>query len=102
MKQVTTKSFQSEVLDSTTPVIVDIAADWCTPCKFLHPILEVLSKEYLGVKFVTVDADANQEILYRYGLTHVPTIFRVENGEVVRKVLGFQPKSSLVKNLGLE
>ncbi len=78
---VTDFTFQAEVIDSDLPVVVDIWATWCGPCKQVAPILDELSEEYAGrVKIVKVDADANPEVVTAAGVTSIPTLGSTETG----------------------
>ena len=87
--------FDKEVLKSSIPTVVDFYADWCGPCRMVSPVIESLSKEYLGkVKFVKVDTDANQEIAVRYNIMSIPTVMIFKNGEVKDVIIGAAPASS--------
>src|SRR6266849_301688 len=74
--------FDTEVLKSNVPVLVDFYADWCGPCHAIAPTIEALSNEFEGkVKFVKVDVDSNQEVASRYEIMSIPTIMLFENGK---------------------
>jgi thioredoxin len=84
--------FDSEVLKSEVPVLVDFYADWCGPCHAIAPTIEALSNEFEGkVKFVKVDVDANQEVASRYEIMSIPTIMLFENGKVEDSIVGAYP-----------
>lgn len=84
--------FDKEVLKSTIPTVVDFYADWCGPCRMVSPVIESLSKEYVGkVKFAKVDTDANQEIAFRYNIMSIPTVMIFKNGEVMDMIIGAAP-----------
>jgi thioredoxin 1 len=101
MKKETTKGrvvhlndgeFNSEVLKSDVPVLVDFYADWCGPCHAIAPTLEALSTEFEGkVKFVKVDVDTNQEVASRYGIMSIPTVMLFEKGKVEDSIVGAYP-----------
>src|SRR6266849_2268465 len=86
--------FDTEVLRSDVPVLVDFYADWCGPCHAIAPTIEALSNEFEGkVKFVKVDVDANQEVASRYEIMSIPTIMLFENGKVEDSIVGAYPAS---------
>jgi thioredoxin 1 len=95
--QVTQDSFQTEVLDSLQPVLVDFSAEWCGPCKMLDPIVHQLAGEWKNkVKVVKIDADQNPDILMQYSVLGIPTLLLFKNGELMDRVTGFQPKDRLI------
>ena len=84
--------FETEVLKSNVPVLVDFYADWCGPCHAIAPTIEALSGEFGGkVKFVKVDVDANQEVASRYEIMSIPTIMLFEKGQVEDSIVGAYP-----------
>ena len=84
--------FDTEVLKSNVPVLVDFYADWCGPCHAIAPTIEALSSEFEGkVKFVKVDVDANPEVASRYEIMSIPTIMLFENGKVEDSIVGAYP-----------
>src|SRR6266852_6622317 len=86
--------FDTEVLKSNVPVLVDFYADWCGPCHAIAPMIEALSNEFAGrVKFVKVDVDANQEVASRYEIMSIPTIMLFENGKIEDSIVGAYPAS---------
>jgi thioredoxin 1 len=96
---ITDSNFESEVLKSATPVLVDFWATWCGPCKALAPKLEELSGSYSGkVKFVKLDVDQNPETASRYGIRGIPTLILFKNGQMVDQVAGNQPKE-VIENI---
>lgn len=89
-------SFDEMVLRSKTPVLLDFSADWCGPCRALHPILEELADEYAGrVKFAQVNVDENGGLASRYNVRGIPALFVIKNGETVDQVVGLQSKGDL-------
>ena len=93
---VTAASFESEVLNSKVPVLVDFWADWCAPCKTIAPVLEEIAADYDGsVKVAKVDVDAENELAGHYGISSVPTIAFFEPEERPKAVVGALSKDML-------
>ena len=93
MKIVDTKEF-NEVFDKG-PVLLDLYADWCGPCKMIAPVLEQLSTEYENVTFIKVNVDNDPDVASKYGVVSIPTLIAFKDGVVVKQVAGFQPKPML-------
>ncbi len=90
---VTDDTFEHEVLQSGLPVVVDIWATWCGPCKAIAPVLEDLAAEFSGqVKIVKVDADANPATVSAAGVTSIPTLGFYQAGERVDVLIGAHPR----------
>jgi len=99
-QQVNDSNFDEVVLKSDKPVIVDFWAEWCGPCRAIGPVIEELSKEYDGkVNVGKVNVDMNPQVSMNYGITSIPAILFVKNGQVVDKLVGAQPKSNFVKKI---
>jgi thioredoxin 1 len=91
-------AFKQEVLESTTPVLVDFTAVWCQPCKMLDPIVKQLATDWDGkVKFFKLDVDDSPQIAMDYQVMGVPTLMLFKDGQPVERVTGYQPKDRLQK-----
>lgn len=88
IKHLTAENFETEVLNAKEPVLVDFFATWCGPCKALAPILEELDEED-AVQIGKVDIDENPELTQKYGIMSVPTLLLFQNGEPVKKLIGY-------------
>jgi thioredoxin 1 len=96
----TDDTFDSEVLKSDIPVIIDFWATWCAPCRMIAPIIEQFATEYEGkVKVCKLDVDNNQQVAMNYGIRSIPTVLIFKNGEVVDTIVGAVPKSMLKERL---
>jgi len=92
--------FQEVVLNSEVPVVLDLWAEWCGPCRMIGPIIEEMSGEYEGkAKMVKMDIDANPETPVKFGVRNIPTVLFFKGGEVVDKQVGAVPKSVFVEKL---
>ncbi|MBZ0295769.1 MAG: thioredoxin [Anaerolineae bacterium] len=100
--EATTANFQTEVLNSETPVLVDFWAEWCGPCKMVSPIVEEIANEYGGkLRVAKLDADTNQDVIMQYGIMGIPTLILFKGGEAVARVTGYKPKDKITSELGL-
>jgi len=97
---VTDANFEAEVLNSDVPVIVDLWAEWCGPCRMIGPIIEELATEYDGkAKMTKLDVDSNPAMPAKYGVRNIPTVLFIKGGEVVDKQVGAVPKKTFVEKL---
>ena len=93
-------SFQSAVLQSDIPVLVDFWAQWCAPCLAAAPVIEELSREYDGkIAFAKVNVEDNSTIAAKYGIAAIPTMLIFKGGEPAQQLVGLKPKKELKKLL---
>ena len=99
-KEFNDSNFQTEVLDSDKLSMIDFWAEWCGPCRAIGPVVEELSKEFEGrVNVGKVNVDHNPQLSMNYGITSIPAILFIKNGQVVDKLVGAQPKHNFVKKI---
>lgn len=94
---ITLENFESEVLKSDVPVLVDIWASWCGPCKMLLPIIDEVAAEAVGFKVGKINADEQPELVNQFKVRTIPTLLVFKNGEVVNKSVGVIPKEEILK-----
>ena len=95
LNDVTDQDFESEVLQSSQPAVIDFWAEWCAPCRQITPILKDLASEYGDrVKMLKMNIDENPNTPAKYGVRAIPTILAFKDGEVVEQVTGARPKAA--------
>ena len=77
-----------QIISAENPTLVDFWAEWCGPCKSMHPIFESLSKKYPNVKFARVNVDQNQNISMKYAVQSIPTFIMFKSGQIIDKMMG--------------
>jgi thioredoxin 1 len=98
--EVTDTSFDSEILKSEIPVLVDFWAPWCAPCRMIAPLVEQLADEYAGtVKVTKINIDDSPGAAQNYGISSIPTLMIFKGGEVVDRFVGVQTKNRLQEAL---
>ena len=99
LAEVTDATFQSEVLESDQPVLVDFWAPWCGPCRVVHPVLEEIDAERDDLRIVSLNTDENPEVSAKYDVLSIPTMLLFKDGEVATRLVGARPKARLESEL---
>jgi len=100
VKEITEANFEDEVINSSEPVVVDLWAEWCMPCRMIAPIIEELAQEYNGrVKFGKLNVDENRNIAVRYSIQAIPTLLIFKDGQLVQKLVGLRSKADLEREI---
>ena len=99
-KNVTTASFQADVLDNPKPVMVDFWAEWCGPCRMVSPILDEIAAEYSDkIDIVKVNVDEEPELAMKYGVTGIPMMAVFQGVAIAKQMVGARPKVAIVEDL---
>jgi thioredoxin 1 len=97
---VTDSDFGEQVINSSTPVLVDFWAEWCGPCRALGPVIESISEEYAGqIKVAKIDVDTNPQVAMQFGIRSIPTVMLFDKGQIVDTFIGVRPKSDYAASL---
>ena len=101
VRSFTDTNFESEVLSSDQPVLVDFLAQWCPPCRALSPTIDAIADEVTGrAKVGKVNTDESQQVAAQYGITAIPTVIIFKGGQPVKKLVGLRRKDELIAALG--
>lgn len=93
---VTSENFESEVLNSEKPILVDFWASWCGPCRMLSPIVDEIAEEVQTIKIGKVNVDEQQDLAGKFGVMSIPTLILFKNGQPVNKSVGAKSKAALL------
>lgn len=98
--EITDANFETEVIGSDIPVLVDFGAEWCGPCKMLAPTIEELAEDYADkAKIGTLDTDKNHNTAVKFGISSIPTVIVFQNGEVAKQFIGLVSKKDMAAAL---
>ncbi|SHK20827.1 thioredoxin [Hathewaya proteolytica DSM 3090] len=98
---ITNENFESEVMNSDKPVLIDFWASWCGPCQRLLPVIEELADEVTEAKICKVNVDEQRDLAKKFRVMSIPTLVVIKNGNVVTSSAGFREKDEILKLLGL-
>jgi thioredoxin 1 len=93
-------SFETEVVNAKSPVLVDFWAEWCGPCRMIAPILEKIADEYSeSLKITKLDVDHNPETAMKFGVQSIPTLILFKDGQPVERIIGYLPKERMLQKI---
>ncbi|MDD3064444.1 MAG: thioredoxin [Massilibacteroides sp.] len=95
--QITKNNFDTEVMNSEKPVLIDFWASWCGPCKMLSPVVDEIAEETTDVKVGKVNVDEQPELARQFGVMSIPTLVLIKDGKVAEQSVGVKPKDTILK-----
>ena len=98
---VTKENFQEQVLNASNTVLLDFWATWCGPCRMIAPIVEEIAAENPGITLGKINVDEEMELAMQFGITSIPTLVVMKDGQMVNKAIGYAPKKEILKLFGL-
>lgn len=95
--QITKNNFDTEVMNSEKPVLIDFWASWCGPCKMLSPVVDEIAEETTDVRVGKVNVDEQPELARQFGVMSIPTLVLIKDGKVAEQSVGVKPKDTILK-----
>ncbi len=92
--ELTSENFETEVIQSDKPVLVDFWAEWCGPCRMVAPVLDEIAQENTDVRIAKLNVDSEQELAMKYGVQSIPTFVLFRKGEIAGRMIGAMPKAN--------
>ena len=99
--KITKENFEEKVLQAEGKVLLDFWATWCGPCKMIAPVVEEIAQENEHITVGKIDVDEERELAIQFGITSIPTLVLMENGQKITQLLGYRPKEDILKQLDL-